>query len=68
MLTTLATAAVPNTQLARVRETYPELKGLSNSKVIRFAISLALGMNRAEALASTGDPRRAETRKLIESV
>jgi hypothetical protein len=39
------------------RDQYPEVKDMSLAKILRFALALALGMTREQALSATRDAR-----------
>lgn len=48
---------VPQAMVKAARDQYPEVKDMSLAKILRFALALALGMTREQALSATRDAR-----------
>lgn len=48
---------VPQAMVKQARDQYPEVRDLSLAKILRFALALALGMTREQALSATKDAR-----------
>lgn len=49
--------AVPRTEIARARETFPETRNMSVARLLRYTLAKALGKTDTEALAATRDAR-----------
>ena len=48
---------VPSSALADARERWPVTRDMSDGRLLRFALALALGKPESEALAATRDAR-----------
>jgi hypothetical protein len=57
MLTESTGVNAPKSQIAKMREDYPETRDLTASRILRFALALAVGFDRENALRVSGDPR-----------
>jgi hypothetical protein len=57
ILTERANVSMPRDMLAEARQRWPETRELNNGRLMRFLAAIALGKNRADALALTRDAR-----------
>lgn len=57
MATKMIGTKIPLPMLIETRERYPETRDMSDGRLLRFALALALGKTRHDAVTATRDAR-----------